>query len=238
MKALELASKILSGEVEINTSSQELQELDSWSKERRGKFTASNIYMVCASDKSGTGLGETAKKYVRDVFGERFGDEKQNFTSDAMQLGIDNEPICAEILAKKYENFKHLGKDLFKHPTIENTAASPDFTCTINGIYVCGDIKTATTVSKFLEYVDASNDNYGLKKISKQYYYQVQWQIECVGASQGLLVAFCPALLNTEYDCIKTFYIEKDATVIQEIKDKLELCEQYGLSLTSKLKTK
>ena len=236
MKALELAQKIQSGEVVINTSSLELKELDSWSKERSGKYTASKILSICSKSKDGNGISEAAKKFVREILGERMGDKKQNFTSEAMQLGIDSEPICAEILSKKYDKFEHLGNVFFNHPVIENSGASPDFTCEINGIKVCGDIKTAATIAKFLEYCDSSADGKGLKKISKEYYYQVQWQIECTGATSGMLVAFCPSLLNSDYEYIKVFYIEKDFDVINEIKESIELCEFYANSILSKIK--
>jgi len=78
-----------------------IQGSNEWLMARLGKISASNIKPLMAA----RGLGEGAKTYALELIAEELtGEPKHLFINDAMQFGIDNEPLAREI----YE--QHLGE--------------------------------------------------------------------------------------------------------------------------------
>ena len=105
------------------------------------------------------------------------------------------------------------------------------------GESISGEIKTPYSNKKYLEYLAIKNGK-DLRKFSKNYYYQMQMQIECVGADCGILAAFNPKFLQDRKDiCLHIVEVQKDVLVIDEIKSAIsdavsfikELQEVYGL---------
>lgn len=212
MKALSNAAAYLAGEfTPVEWTG------DQWLNDRQGKFTASRIAELCTKERSGKGMGKTAISYIYEVLCERLGDIEDNIVTREMQYGIENEPIAISILSKRYADLRHLGQFFFKHPhkeLSEHAGASPDF---MIGNEICGEIKVAYTSRKFIEYMQL-NTQADLLKYNKAYYYQVQMQIVCTGATQALFVAYNPKWLADMQDkCLKFLPINRDEAVIQEI---------------------
>lgn len=202
-----------------------------WEQDRKGKFTASRIGELMTMDRSGKEFGKTALGYINEVLIDRLqlAQRFEPYQSKDMQFGTDNEPVAAGLLAEMYgEDFIYLGKTFYPHLHYpEFAGASPDF---MVGDKIVGEIKVPS-IPNFLATLELETAE-DLLKFNKDYYYQVQFQIACTNAGKGLIVFFCPEMLETAYKdrALKIIEIPKCEQVICKIEGNLHaaielLCE-------------
>lgn len=161
------------------------------------------------------------------------GDKAERYISKEMQYGIDNEGLAAHLLSLRFKRLQYLGKKFFLHKKYKSWAgASPDF---MVGKSISGEIKTAYTTRKYLEYLEL-NTGADLLAYDKKYYYQVQMQMACTGAKKAYFVAFNPKWVDTEKHkkCLHLIEIEKDEKVIAEI----DACLILAIEAISQLRKK
>lgn len=150
---------------------EQLQRSDEWIEQRRGKFSASEIYKILGIK----GLGETGKSYaIEKAIEQLYGKFEESFISYDMQHGIDTEPLA-------FAKFKELkGLDFLEVTNCgffeycENSGASPDGLVSDNAILEIKCPKSTT----FFKLV-ATNE------IDQKYYAQMQMQMLCTDAIKG-----------------------------------------------------
>ncbi|WP_151813693.1 lambda exonuclease family protein [Acinetobacter ursingii] len=99
-----------------------LQRSEDWFADRVGKVTASRVKDLNAKPTKGKALNALGLT----ILAERLtGVQKEIFTNQAMQWGIDNEPHAIAAYENETGNFV-IGTGLIDHPFIEMFGASPD----------------------------------------------------------------------------------------------------------------
>lgn len=154
-----------------------LQRVDSWYKERKGKFTASEIHKLMGIK----GLGETGKTYaIEKAIEEVFDVIEDNFISFDMQRGIDLEPLAFA----KFSELKQLDFISVEHcgfiSNNENSGSSPDGLVSDNSVL---EIKCPKNETFFKLVV--SNE------IDKKYFYQMQKQIDDTDSEKAYFFNYC-----------------------------------------------
>ena len=170
-------------------------------KQRLGKVTASVIHKVY-SDK----LTATKKNLMRSLALERLsGSRMSNIKTVDMARGLAIEPLAR----KAYEIATQQKVSLvgfISHPDIKNAGASPDGLIGEKGFIEikCLNIRNHNQIIKN-------------KKMPKQYYYQMQFQLACSQREWGDFVAYHP-------EADESLYIERVApehNIIQELQSKV-----------------
>ena len=178
-----------------------VQGSEEWVKQRLGKVTASVIHKVY-SDK----LTATKKNLMRSLALERLsGNRMSNIKTVDMARGLAIEPLAR----KAYEIATQQKVSLvgfISHPDIKNAGASPDGLIGEKGFIEikCLNIRNHNQIIKN-------------KKIPKQYYYQMQFQLACSQREWGDFVAYHP-------EADESLYIERVApeqNIIQELQSKV-----------------
>jgi putative phage-type endonuclease len=152
-----------------------------WLAARCGLVTASRVADVIAKTKSGWGASRA--NYMAELIAERLtGQPAERFTNAAMQWGTDTEPQARAA----YEFFHDVTVEqvgLVIHPTITNSAASPDGLVGDDGLVELKCPQTATHIDTLLA-----------GKIPAKYITQIQWQMACTGRQWCDFVSFDPRL--------------------------------------------
>lgn len=177
------------------------QGSDEWIKQRLGKITASVIHKIYSDKNTATKLNLVRSLAMERITGRRMTHIK---TVD-MARGLSNEPLAR----KAYEMATQQKVSLvgfIPHPQINNAGASPDGLIGENGLIEikCLNIRNHDQIIKN-------------KKIPKQYYYQMQFQLACSQREWADFVAY-----NPEAD--EVLYIERvmpEENVIQELDSKV-----------------
>ena len=193
------------------------QRTGEWWEAKIGKVGASRI-----GDVMSKGQGVTRKNYMMELLIARLtGKYPESFTSDAMQWGIDNEPIARsayEIATGSVVS--EVGFIL--HPTISGAGASPDGMMPDRGLEIkCPN--TATHLDTLLS-----------GKIKKDYIYQMQFGMMCANVDKWDFVSFDPRLNEKNQLCIIT--VEKDPAMCAEIENEVVRFLQELADLEEKLK--
>jgi putative phage-type endonuclease len=158
-----------------------IQGSPEWKAARCGKVTASRVADVIARTK--TGWGASRANYMADLIAERLtGTPAESYTNAAMQWGIDKEPDAADAYAF------YRGADLetvaiVPHPSIPDTAASPDRLVGADGLVEIKCPNTATHIETLLG-----------QSIPSKYVTQMLWQMACTGRAWCDFVSFDPRM--------------------------------------------
>jgi predicted phage-related endonuclease len=145
----------------------------------------------------------------------------ESFTSDAMQWGIDNEPIARS--AYEIATGRVVCEVGFLlHPKIKDAGSSPDGMIFDRGIEIkCPN--TATHLDTLLS-----------GKIKKDYIYQMQFGMMCANVDKWDFVSFDPRLNEKNQLCIIT--VERDPAMCAEIEAEVVRFLQELAELEEKLK--
>ena len=191
-----------------------LQRSDEWHEQRKGKFTASEIYKLMGIK----ALGETGKGYAFDkAVEELFGETEETFVSYDMQRGIELEPLA-------FAKFQELKESEFLQVETcgffnfgESAGASPDG---IVGEDAILEIKCPKP-SAFFKLV-ATNE------IKDQYLYQMQLQMMATNRNKAHFFNYC-IIDGIEY--WHEIIVTKDAIICDKmenrIKEASELKQEY-----------
>ena len=171
-----------------------------WYRARLGHFTGSTIGKLMVMPKRGIGFGETAKKHIIKVMSERYLDDfmvnddeyfdeylhQIKVESKAMRWGQEIEHVARE----KYEVTR--GVEVIEcgsidHPDILMYSASPDGLIPSEDKII--EIKSPNPDTAFM-YQCFIKDNYSLKKVNDEYYWQIQSELDCTDAASCDLIIY------------------------------------------------
>lgn len=201
-----------------------MQQLSNeWFQARAGKVTASRIADITARTKSG--YSATRANYMSELISERLtGQKLENFTSEAMQWGIDLEPK-AKNMYEFEKDCQVIDAGFVQHPEIKDAGASPDGYVLDDGLIEIKCPKTATHINTILT-----------EDIPKKYMFQMQWQMACTNRSWCDFVSFDPRMPQGLNIFIKRVERNKDTIeiLIQEVKLFLSELDEKTKALEAK----
>lgn len=159
----------------------ELQRTPDWYAARIGKVTASRAADVMARTKSG--YAASRANYMAELLCERLTQQRaENFTSAAMQWGIEKEPMArAAYEAMSGNTVREVG--FVDHPEIDNFGASPDGEVARDGLIEIKCPNTATHLDMMVN-----------EAIPAKYMTQMQVQLACTDRAWCDFVSFDPRL--------------------------------------------
>lgn len=179
-------------------------------------------------------FSDTAMTYLYQLVGERslnpemvrdddmfkFYLEQTTSQSKAMRFGTEQEEN-ARAMYSVLTNHDVQEVGLCHHPTIQYLASSPDGMTSDGDMLGCIEIK-CPALSTFSKYVAEVQDNWSLKRINPDYYYQCQNHMACTGASFCDFIVYCPFVENP----IHIVRITRDEDAIALIVERVELAER------------
>ena len=194
--------------------------------ERDGKFTSSEIWKLLVNGKTkGDVFGETAKTYIKEkaveILTQR---KKESFSSRATDWGNEYEYKAVQEYNRfnfcEVEYFGSSNPKFFVCPEFEEYAGgSPDFLECFNKIV--GEVKCPyDSVNHLDNLLLYSQDEF--KKLHKEYYSQIQFNIHCTGSELGHFVSYDWRFSKYE-DQLFILPIEKDKEHIDLILDRLKI---------------
>ncbi len=178
------------------------QRTDEWYQARLGKATASKFGDIMTLIK--TGESAARKNYRSQLVAERLtGQPSDNYTSSAMQHGIDNEELA------RLEYSLMTGNDVQEaffetHETLQ-AGASPDGYVDKDGLVEIKCPNTATHI-----------ETLKTKKIPKQYYWQIMGQLWITDRKWCDYLSYDPRLpQNAQLILIRVERNEEDITKLE-----------------------
>ena len=198
-----------------------IQGSEEWKAARCGKVTASRVADVVARTK--TGWGASRANYMAELVAERLtGIPAESYVNAAMQWGTDHEAEARDAYAF------HVGQEveqvaLVAHPTIPDSAASPDGLVGTDGLVEFKCPNTATHIETLLG-----------QSIPAKYITQMQWQMACTKRQWCDFVSYDPWMPGALQLFVKRLArddkqidaLEADVSAfLQEVADKLAALE-------------
>jgi len=181
-----------------------IQGSDEWFSARLGKITASRLGDLMKVTKYGESTYKTRLRMELAI--ERItGKPASNVVMNkAMHDGVEREPDARTLFEAV------TGKEValcgsFDHPTVVNTAASPDGL--LRGENAILEIKCPTHVTHA--------KNLMAETMPNNYVYQVQWQIACTESTHGYFASYHPDFPPELR--LKVVKVERDDEVISKI---------------------
>lgn len=203
--------------------SQEIeQRTDEWFNQRLGRFTASRIDELMGVK----GLGLTGEDYAFQnacevVFGRN---EEDSFVSYDMQRGIQLEPLAfAKFNEINQFNFIKAEQASF-FPYGEHSGASPDGLIGSDAIL---EIKCPRP-NKFFKLVEK-----GVSAIDRLYIHQMQMQMLCTNSKRCYFFNY---IIYNGVEMWHEIIIDRDDTIINKIKERIELAIELKLQFIESLK--
>ena len=168
------------------------QRTAEWFAERLGKVGCSRLSDVLAGDKTAA-----RRNYMAELICERLtGERTESFTTDAMQWGIDTEPLA--IQAYTLETFNQVTEHGgMEHPEIPHFRGSPD------GLIIPGggiEVKCPKTATHLDTLINGT--------VKKEYVYQMAGYLSIFGGEWWDFVSYDPRLKGHEL-FIKRFLREE-----------------------------
>jgi hypothetical protein len=192
-------------------------------EQRFGKFTASEIWKLLVGGRAKDDVfGETAKTYIKEKAVEILTQRrKESISSRATDWGNEYEYKAVQEYNRFYfvdvEYFGSTNPKFFTCPEFENYAGgSPDF---INPLIV-GEVKCPYDSVNHLDNLLLRNVD-EFKKLHKEYYTQIQFNIHCTGSEVGHFVSY-----DWRFQDEKQLFIleiPKDKEHIELILDRLKI---------------
>jgi putative phage-type endonuclease len=185
-----------------------MQQLDmeqgspEWFRARCGKVTASRVADIIAKTK--TGYSTSRANYAAQLITERLtGLPAESFTNAAMQWGTDMEPEARQAY-EFYEAVTVEQVGLVLHPTIGDSAASPDGLVGDDGLVEIKAPNTATHIETLLG-----------RSVPGKYVTQMQWQMACTGRKWCDFVSYDPRMPESmRFFCQR---VKRDEAVIADL---------------------
>ena len=195
-----------------------LQGTDEWFEIRRGRFTASKIYLLekqprSKADREAGKLSGTAEKYVMQKVQERLsGVPEPEVFSKPMEWGKENEPLAI----KRYEEIT--GNKVWEVGFVtygDNAGASTDGLVSFDGI-----IEVKCPYSDFMSRI--LEDPFENRK----YYLQMQMGMLCTGRKWCDYIIYDPRMPKGQDIVIQR--IGADEAAFESIKEGIERAEYWA----------
>lgn len=184
-----------------------IQGTPDWFRQRLGKITGSDVWMLTQSGRKKDDLfSETAKKYIYQLAAERsmnplvvnddllFAEylEQTDITSRAMRWGTEQEP-SARALYIKLSGIRMLEVSSISHPLLQNFASSPDGYSYDENKEETGVLEIKCTgQANYMRFKHGVKDGATLKEVEPKYFYQCQAHIMCLSAQWCDFVCYNP----------------------------------------------
>lgn len=198
------------------------QRSEQWFAARLGRATASRFNDVMAKTK--TGYGAQRKNYMAELTSERLtGTQNDNFTSTAMQWGIDHEDTAR--LEYELETGNDVEETSFWQHDSLMAGASPDGLIGEDGLLEIKCPNTATHI-----------ETLQTKKLPRQYYWQVMGQMWIMGRKWCDFMSYDPRMpenaqkiiIRVGYDEDKANELEAEVTTfLDEVDKQVEFVKSY-----------
>jgi putative phage-type endonuclease len=202
------------------------QGTEEWFQQRLGKVTASRISDVIAKTK--TGISTSRQNYLIQLVSERLtGKKTDSYTNQAMQDGIEREPIARKLYESKTNSIvTEVG--FFDHPVIKNSGASPD-----GAVNSEEEGKYAGLIEIKCPIETTHTNTLMSKSVPTKYIPQMQWQMACTNARWVDFISFNPNFPDELQVFIKR--LDRDDDYIAELETEvmkfLEEVEQTIIKL-------
>ena len=202
------------------------QGTEEWFQQRLGKVTASRISDVIAKTK--TGISTSRQNYLIQLVSERLtGKKTDSYTNQAMQDGIEREPIARKLYESKTNSIvTEVG--FFDHPVIKNSGASPD-----GAVNSEEEGKYAGLIEIKCPIETTHTNTLMSKSVPTKYIHQMQWQMACTNARWVDFISFNPNFPDELQVFIKR--LDRDDDYIAELETEvikfLEEVEQTIIKL-------
>jgi putative phage-type endonuclease len=202
------------------------QGTEEWFQQRLGKVTASRISDVIAKTK--TGISTSRQNYLIQLVSERLtGKKAESYTNQAMQDGIEREPIARKLYESKTNSIvTEVG--FFDHPVIKNSGASPD-----GAVNSEEEGKYAGLIEIKCPIETTHTNTLMSKSVPTKYIPQMQWQMACTNARWVDFISFNPNFPDELQVFIKR--LDRDDDYIAELETEvikfLEEVEQTIIKL-------
>lgn len=210
-----------------------------WQLKRIGRFTASQIHrLMTEPKKKGEVLSVGAKTYINEVAAELLtGHRKPRFQNNAMERGIELEPMAFAALCKQLgleltdPNVMHFGVSEFGlYAPNDYIAASPDGLILDKELIVELKCPDSATHLKYLQ-IETPED---LLDVAPEYYYQIQLNI-LLSEAKGAIFASYDDRYPENLQLHKV-WIQHDVAVCDRILDKLTHSITELINITNKYK--
>jgi hypothetical protein len=196
------------------------QRSPEWHAARLGLFTSSEIYRLMTKPKlKGEVLSEGAKTYILEKVAESLtGIREDVFTTQAMQWGIDNEPLAKKHLAR-LNNWTIEETSFIKIESLNWGTSGDGWVREINGSL---EVKCLETKNHLTEVSLLNNEN--IKQDLPKRYWQILSDAFIRECDKGVLTYFDPRI-NNNWGLVKyVFKIPKDD--IEYMKEKVTLANE------------
>lgn len=180
------------------------QRTNEWFSARAGKVTASMVYAVAAKGRNGQ-YYKGREDYLNRLLCEKLTNSpSESVNSRSLQHGRDLEPKARAIyIIETGHDVNETG--FIQHPEITGSGASPDGVVYPDGLV---EIKCPTTAV----HIDFLKN----RKPKDEYFYQMQWQMECTGRQWCDFVSYDDRL--PEHLAYRSIRIERDQEFIDGLK--------------------
>jgi hypothetical protein len=206
---------------------EEIEKHEAWLRERNGKFTASGIYRLCSYENKPDELSAGAETYVMEKVLEILtdGESRKDYINAAMERGNQLETEAVQIVENiLLIKFDKTGDNQEFVPYGSHAGATPDGISTKAGLEIkCPDCKT------HFEYLNINNQ-YELKRLKPQYYWQIQTGMLCTGLKLWYFASYDPRFTETEKQ-LKIIKIEQDEKDLNLLKLRLKKAIERKLEL-------
>lgn len=180
----------------------ELQRTDDWFKARLGRFTASKIHLVAAVGKSGK-MTQGLETYIINCLVEEITQSWSEVDVKAMRWGRLHEPRAIAMFELLYN------KEVFEMPFIpygDYSGGSPDGG--IVGEKAVIEVKCPHNSSYHLKHLTIKKPK-DLLSIQKEYYAQLQWNMEVTDSEKGYFISYDPRILDNPMKVVEIPYDEE-----------------------------
>lgn len=144
-----------------------------WAKDRRGKFTGSELFSLMSEPPKGQkGLSAGAKTYIKKVLCTVLAEPKPDFSTEAMAEGNLNEPIAIDLISERLGvkiNYYGNENPVF-NPYGDFAGASPDGDFELDGMLQGVEVKCPMQEAHLDHLLIQTPED--LYKQSKKYFYQ------------------------------------------------------------------
>lgn len=207
-----------------------IQKSQEWHQIRKGKFTGSTIWKLMSEPRSKTELlSETAKTYILEKIAEKYSEEtEKSFVTPAMQWGNDYEPLAKKWYSKRSgHRVDEIG--FIEYPSYENYAGgSPDGLVDYTHII---EIKCPYLSANHIKHILIDKSNF--KAEAKEYYWQMQFYMECLNVSYCDFISFDPRI-NEDWG-LHIKQVERNDEDIKRMNDKIAYAVEYMDKIISNL---
>jgi hypothetical protein len=176
--------------------------------------------------RGGKAWGKTSRKLAIRIAAERLGfiDLEDGYTTEAMQRGLDQEPVAIEAYEMETFTEVHGQQEFQQHPDFEYVGCTPDGLIGEDGLL---EVKNPNTETHLFHYINGS-------QLGK-YQDQVQGSLWVTGRSWCEFVSFDSRIHSEDHRLIIT-RVKRDEEYIKEMEERYlafeEKVQEYIKQLT------